>query len=88
MTQAEARNKPVLAGVTEAVYGLVYFLAIYYNNVGMHHGVAGTVAVLVAGVVGNFTGSYIGTKIGARLIKDEQRDAIEARIKRIEEKVR
>jgi hypothetical protein len=70
MVQAENRSKPVLAGVFEAVYALLFIVGAKYSVSigGANH--TRTFVLICAIIIGNFLGAFIGTKWGDRFIVD------------------
>ena len=89
MTQAEARNKGLLAGLLDA--GMFLFaLATYHLSLNALNGHSMTEKIIVIGAVtaANILGSLLGVKIGKRWIKDDENDSLEARVAALEAAVR
>lgn len=80
MVQAENRSRPVLAGIFESIYALLFIVGAKYSVTigGSDH--ARTYALIGAIIIGNFTGAYIGTKLGDKYLRDEDEEATLERI--------
>jgi len=77
MVQAESRNRPVLAGIFEAIYALFWIYAAKYS-------LSTSPKEIVALVIGNFLGAWIGTKWGEKWIHDHGDVATQSRIEEVE----
>ena len=85
MVQAENRNRPHLAGIFEAGWGVLYFVAAKFSLGGIGgHGATQTCITIGVLIVGNYVGGYIGTKVGERFVRDFDELVIDDRLSETE----
>ena len=79
MVQAENRHRPVLAGLFEGVYGLLWLLAAGFTvTTFAGHDLVHSFIIGAAAFAGNFVGSYFGTKLGDKYLLDPDAKRITA----------
>ena len=86
--QAAARNRGIIAASADVVIWIFSITCTTIAAFTLHgHNLGAKIAVVVAISCANITGNLLGTYLGKRFIKDDDEEAQDARIKKLEDRI-